>query len=212
MSEVRHWVVKGKRSGSSTGYVFDPASMRPGKTSTWVTARPPREWKPGDLLHMWMGSPDLCGVGFATLLSAPEFAGHGVQVEFRLRYMTAPLYAPTTKREALDALGSTPKFLQPADSRTVYPLDSEQSRQLFAIALENNWPDLVLDLSHRRGDARSPLPPDISRVEDRGRRGWLVEVRLPSGRLARKIFNDDRHETSEDARNAAVAYRNAITP
>jgi len=54
----------------------------------------------------------------------------------------------------------------------------------------------------------------ISRIDQDERRthGWYVRVRLRSGRYASKLFSDKMHGSKKKALDAAVAYRDAMTP
>lgn len=115
------WVVKARRSRTDLRN-----AVRPREAQRWVTARPPRAWKPTDHVFCWQSAPDLAVLGLGTIVDIPDRTG--AKAAFDVRYDEGPFDG----RAGIDvlrgdhALGGA-SFLKAGAAGTVFPLNPSEA-------------------------------------------------------------------------------------
>jgi hypothetical protein len=129
MSTRRSWLVKGqpKRNDFERWLV-------PGRRMPWHTARPPRNWREGDLLFFWKGAPACEVVGLGELVRKEP--GHG---RFHVRYLSRMLEQPISLHACRrDRELRSASFVKPGAAGTVFPLTADQAKRLHTMVRRKN--------------------------------------------------------------------------
>ena len=141
---MQYWLVKGKPTWN------DLRSMiKKGKTTRWVTARPPKLWEVGDRLFFWEGAPVLRIVGLGLLESIGTERDGNNRIKFGVRYLCNYIESgPSITELRGDSLCGSASFLKAAVAGTVFPLTPDQGQAIFGRLpvgrqrLSDLWPDL----------------------------------------------------------------------
>ena len=131
---VRAWVVKGRPSRNNLDEMIQPH-----KEEEWITAKPPKDWAPGDAVFLWKSSPELRLAGFGRIVATSTARNPHEDTAFMLEYLAGPVSHPLGLRELRqDPVLGDASFLKSGPAGTVFPLTPDQSTQLARLLLKRN--------------------------------------------------------------------------
>lgn len=162
---MNYWIVK----GSPREYDLNRYAIA-GRTDTWRTKKPPRDWLPNDRLFFWSSSPRRELVAQGVFLGLTGRKNSSGETLYRVKYTTSALPNPVGAKELkADPLCGAANFLKAAVAQGVLGLELQQAHQMYRLLRRSNpgltstWADIPepdgaappdVDLAYAEGDRR----------------------------------------------------------
>lgn len=209
------WIVKGDPHRN------DFSTLLPSRRQqTWVTRKPPKDWRAGDRVLMWASSPAKCLVGMAEIVRIAQ-PQHGV-TEFSLKYASTtfetPLGIDLLRRDT--ALRDA-SFLKAGPASTVFRLSTPVMKRLLTLVAKHNvnhrrkahsWLRRI-DLNERGSGLRalSVKPPYAQAIivgeKDVENRSWAPPERVIGSWIAIHASGNLREDDVRDCQSLAPNVR-----
>lgn len=152
---MKYWVIKAKPARNQLQKM-----LKPGKSDSWGTKKPPENWSNCDRLFIWSSWPDMFVVGLGTLKKITDKDQNG-SARASLKYLTPYLENVITIDELRDVKElRDASFLQSGPSGTFFPLTTVQGDIVKELVENRNpeWKESWPSLLEMAEDLNTPPP------------------------------------------------------
>jgi hypothetical protein len=122
-----YWIIKAKPERNDFTKI-----PRRGESRRWYTNKLPKDWRAGDTLFLWAGSPILRVIGVARLTDPDAGYDNGAD-HFRVKYLTNRIEGPSISALRRDPRFRTAAFLKSGPAGTAFQLSQEQGSRLLQL-------------------------------------------------------------------------------